>query len=136
MPKRTPLNQELYKKIKKDADKLFKEKTSAYKSMWIVRKYIKEGGTYEAGPIEKIKKNSGLERWLKEKWVDISKYDKKTKTYAPCGRKKLSEPFPICRPSIRITKETPKTVQELTKKQIKDAIVLKRKFNGKVRLAF
>ena len=40
------LNPKLYKKAKEEADKKFEDKTSAYKSMWISKKYKDLGGKY------------------------------------------------------------------------------------------
>ena len=44
------------------------------------------------------KTKGGLDRWFKEKWVDV-------KTGKPCGRKSASKSkrgYPACRPSKRI----------------------------------
>lgn len=132
MPKAIPLNLDLYNKIKRLADSKFEEKTSAYKSIWIVRNYIKAGGLYDK-PKEY---DSGLNRWLKEKWVDISKFDKKTQTYAPCGRTTKTQDYPVCRPSVRVSSKTPKTVYELTEKEKRDAIALKKKYKANVKVLF
>ena len=52
-----------------------------------------------------------LDRWFKEKWVDV-------KTGKPCGRKKgENRGYPACRPSKRISSETPKTTKEMTKEE-------------------
>ncbi len=40
------LNPKIYKKAKEEADKKFEDKTSAYKSMWISKKYKDLGGKY------------------------------------------------------------------------------------------
>lgn len=71
--------------------------------------------------------DSGLGRWFKEKWVNIAKKDKSGK-YAPCGRSK-SKPgsYPKCRPSKRVSKETPQTTKEMTAKEKKSAISQKRR---------
>ena len=56
----------------------------------------------------KSKKGSDLRRWFKEDWVDV-------KTGKPCGRKKgESRGTPYCRPSKRVSSETPKTSKEMT----------------------
>jgi hypothetical protein len=57
---------------------------------------------------------SGLTRWFKEEWVDI-------KTGKPCGRSKGEKrrSYPACRPSKRISADTPKTNKELTAKEKK-----------------
>lgn len=57
-----------------------------------------------------------LNRWFKEKWVDVSK--KVNGKHPPCGRKKAEDgSYPKCRPSKKVSKETPKTVNSYTKKE-------------------
>ena len=53
-----------------------------------------------------------LKRWFKEKWVDV-------KTGKPCGRQKgeKRKGYPACRPSKRISKDTPKTTKEMTSRE-------------------
>lgn len=52
--------------------------------------------------------HGGLDRWFAEKWVDI-------KTGEPCGRQQgENRNYPACRPSKRISSETPKTASELS----------------------
>ena len=56
-----------------------------------------------------VQKN--LNRWFKEKWVDVSRKDKDGK-HPPCGRseaKTSSKGYPKCRPSVKVTSKTPKT---------------------------
>ena len=55
------------------------------------------------------KAKGGLDRWFKEKWVDV-------KTGKPCGRQKgeKRKGYPACRPSKRVSKDTPKTAGEMT----------------------
>jgi hypothetical protein len=52
---------------------------------------------------------SGLSRWFDEEWIDI-------KTGKPCGRSagEKRRSYPACRPSRRVSEETPKTSKELT----------------------
>ena len=112
-------NPKLYKKIKskirKDVDKNNRQ-WGAYDSGRLVKEYKKAGGTYTG----KKSKNSPLNRWYKEKWINVCQLPKKV----PCGRPKIvlkswKKKFPYCRPSIRVTKSTPKTSKELTTGQIK-----------------
>ena len=60
-----PSDKDLYKRVKKMADKKFQAKTGIYKSSWIVSEYKRLGGKY----IGKKPKNSGLKRWYKEGWL-------------------------------------------------------------------
>lgn len=72
-------------------------------------------GNYIIDPSYKDKKNkqnSGLNRWFKEKWIDIC-------TGEPCGRPSESiRKYPLCRPTIKISDKTPKLFQELNLKNI------------------
>jgi hypothetical protein len=78
-----------------------------------------------------IEKESGLDRWFKEKWVDISRKDKSGK-YAPCGRSDSDKgKYPKCRPSKRVNKRTPVTTRELSEKEEKAAIRKKREVERK-----
>lgn len=112
-----PTDLELYNKIKKEIY-LKIPKNSAYRSGLIVKKYkeeyfkkYKNNNSYSG-----IKDNSkGLSRWFKEEWKT---QDNKT-TY--------SNKNDIFRPTKRITKDTPTTMKELTKKQIENAMKEKSK---------
>jgi len=108
-------NPKLYMKIKSKIKKDIKNRRwGAYDSKRLVSEYIKAGGTYSGNK----KKNSNLTRWFKEKWIDACKWPKKVS----CGRTKASSKTKVtyCRPSKIIDSKTPITVQELTKKEIKD----------------
>jgi hypothetical protein len=114
---------------KKTAQKKFKVYPSAYANAYAVQvcqgkkpdlqgKFIvdKKYSNKKISP-----KNTGLDRWFKEKWIDVC-------TGKPCGRKSKSKrKYPYCRPSKRINKQTPTTKQELTKKEIKELCEKKRK---------
>ena len=108
-----PIDIKLYNKIKLLADKKFIAKTSIYKSSWLVREYKKAGGKYTSNSSADI----GLKRWYLEKWVDLNRPIYKNKIivgYKPCGRNVNTKIYPLCRPSVRINKNTPKTYQELS----------------------
>jgi hypothetical protein len=113
-----PLDEKLYKHVKSLAKKKFKSPTGIYRSSWIVKKYKELGGKYSS----RKPKTSGLKRWYKEKWVDLKRKNKDG-TYAPCGRSTITKKskYPLCRPSIRVNKSTPKTYKELSKKIISKA---------------
>lgn len=53
--------------------------------------------------------HGGLDRWFAEKWIDV-------KTGKPCGRQtgEKRKGYPACRPSKRVSSETPKTSSELS----------------------
>lgn len=124
----TFIDKKLHEAVKKEADALFLAKTSIYKSSWITREYKKRGGRF----IGDKPKNTGLTRWFKEKWVDITRPNN-----SPCGRKKASlNNYPLCRPLNRITKDTPKTLNEINTKIITKNIKLKQKIKNKGRVSF
>tara|TARA_R110000796_G_scaffold29961_2_gene80413 strand:+ start:1206 stop:1553 length:348 start_codon:yes stop_codon:yes gene_type:complete len=110
-----PTNQKLYDRIKA---KVYKDnpKHSAYRSGQIVKQYKAAGGTYEGKKTD----TKGLGRWYKEEW----KTEKGKKTYKEGGT--------IFRPTKRITKDTPKTMGELSKKDKEKAIEEKKK-KGRVK---
>lgn len=106
-----PKDKQLYKKVSLEADKIYK-KPSAYKSGWIVKEYKKRGGEYEGK--KPTKKEDGLGRWFKEKWKDI-------------GHKS----YPVYRPTVRVSKDTPLTPKEIDPTNLKEQIKLKQKLRGK-----
>ena len=108
-----PTNKKLYQKAK---DKYSGMKHSAYKSGLVVKAYKKMGGTYSG----KKDSKKGLKRWFKEDWRTRSG----SKTYKKKGD--------IFRPTKRVTKDTPTTMSELTKKQ-KDKAEQEKKKKGKVK---
>jgi len=58
----------------------------------------------KSGNVKKTEKGPELKRWQKEKWQD-------TKTGKPCGAGGKNE---YCRPTKRVSKDTPKTKYELS----------------------
>jgi len=75
--------------------------------------------------------NEDLKRWFKEKWVDISRKDASGK-HPECGRDKASsKKYPKCRPSVRVSSETPETSGEMSGKEKKAAVKQKRSAESK-----
>jgi hypothetical protein len=69
-----------------------------------------------------------LNRWFKEKWVDVSRKDKDGK-HPPCGRSKAnksSKGYPKCRPSVKVSDKTPKTSGSMSSGQKQAATKRKR----------
>lgn len=69
-------------------------------------------------------KESNLDRWFKEEWVNVCEQD-----YPPCGRSKKEKDqaeYPYCRPLNKLPGTKVKTVSELTDKDINDLCQLKR----------
>jgi hypothetical protein len=58
----------------------------------------------ESGNVRKGEAGTSLKRWEKEKWVD-------TRTGKPCGAGGSNE---YCRPSKRVSSQTPKTKGEMS----------------------
>lgn len=117
-----PKNKELYTKIKREAKKKFLKYPSIYANSWIVNEYKKRGGKYMGSK----PKSTGLKRWYKEKWVDLNrpiKKDGRVVGYKSCGRKSASskEKYPLCRPTYIVTKRSPKTYKEISKRSISKA---------------
>jgi len=116
-----PKDQNMYNRIKR---KIYKDnpKHSAYRSGLIVKKY-KEAykKKYGAGSAYTgTKTKGGLTRWYKEDW----RTEKGKKTYKAGGS--------VFRPTKRVSKKTPATFSELSKKQIASAIKEKKR-TGKVK---
>ena len=129
--KNSPANPQLYNRVKAAAKRKFKVWPSAYASAWLVREYKKRGGKYKGKKStsrSRRSSNSGLQRWFKEKWINVCKLPKRVS----CGRPKTSvsnwkKTYPYCRPSRRVNKSTPKTAQELSKEEIRRRCRRKRK---------
>tara|TARA_R100000654_G_scaffold13466_1_gene29315 strand:- start:10 stop:396 length:387 start_codon:yes stop_codon:yes gene_type:complete len=103
MSENVPAKPALYSRVKAEAKRKFNIFPSAYASAYIVREYKKRGGTYTG----KKSKRKGIARWMREKWT--------TQDGSPCGSKKFKG-VKKCRPTVRISKETPVTWQELRAK--------------------
>jgi hypothetical protein len=134
-----PLNKSLYKRVKQMADSRFKSKTGIYKSSWIVKEYKRLGGKY-SGKKPSVK-SPGLKRWYKEKWVDLNRpiENSKGKTigYKSCGRSSANKgKYPLCRPSRKVTRGTPKTYKQLSKTSLNRAKREKRRIRGSGNIKF
>ncbi len=71
-----------------------------------------------------------LRRWFKEKWVDVSR--KVNGKHPPCGRKDANgKAYPKCRPSKKVSKETPKIASSYDKKEKKAMTTQKRRAEKK-----
>jgi hypothetical protein len=110
-----PLNKELYEKAKLIADETY-DKSSAYKSGFIVKTYKKMGGKYKNTGKEK-----DLKRWYEEGWTDVSPL-------------KTDSSYPVYRPTKRINKKTPLTVDEIDKTNLLEQSIIKQVIKGKKNL--
>ena len=105
----TPLDPELYAAVKERASSVY-SKPSAYRSAWIQRTYKSLGGEYRED--NKPKK---LRQWFKEVWRNVADKDQ----------------YPVLRPTVRVNKTTPLTVQEIDPTNLKQQIKRKQKIKGK-----
>ena len=67
---------------------------------------------------DKQARQSNLQRWFAEKWVDVCKHISGNQ-FEACGRavaKTRPKTYPYCRPTHRVDKRTPMTVDEIRKK--------------------
>ena len=128
-------NPKLYLKIKAKIQRDVKKKKrrwGAYDSGRLVREYKAAGGKYSGTKKSKTnsKTSSNLDRWYREKWIDACAWPRRKS----CGRTKASIKSKVtyCRPSIIVDSNTPKTVQELSKLQIKKRCAKKSKNPRKI----
>ena len=109
-----PTNMTLYNKIKERVKKRI-PKHSAYRSGIIVKEYKEAGGKYSGD-----KSKGKLGRWFKGDWKNQR---------GGTGYKKKGD---IYRPTKRVSKDTPTTMSELTKKE-KERAMKEKKETGRVK---
>jgi hypothetical protein len=125
-----PTNPSLWSRAKSMAKSKFKVYPSAYANGWAAKWYKSKGGGWRKG---KKKTNESddeltedLRRWFKEKWVDVSK--KVDGKHPPCGRKDADgKAYPKCRPSKKVSSETPKVASSYSKEDKKSMTQQKRR---------
>lgn len=108
MKKKIFLNTDLHEIAKMYANEKY-DRPSAYKSGYIVKLYKDLGGKFSDDNKEKP-----LKRWFNEKWQDINP-------------NKTNRSYPVYRPTIRINKNTPLTVDEVDSKNLYQQAKLKQK---------
>ena len=106
-----PTDLKLYEKVAKSIKKKY-PKHSAYRSGLLV-KFYKESFEKKYGkskkPYKGKKNKDGLTRWFKEEWKSDT------------GKTKYTSKSSVYRPTKRISKKTPATFKELSKKEIEKA---------------
>ena len=105
-----PKDKKLYDKVKRQAMEKFDRYPSIYASSWIVRTYKKLGGKYKDNKEKKT--HTGLNRWYREKWIQVIPYLTKNEVIE-CGNN--NKDGKACRPLVRRGKNTPITIKELMK---------------------
>ena len=99
-----PNDAKLYEEVKNEIYKRY-PKHSAYRSGLLVQEYKRRGGTYKG----KESQNDGLNLWFASKWLNQR---------GDVGYRFLSD---VYRPTVKVSKDTPTTFQELTPKEIEKA---------------
>lgn len=106
--KPVPTNPSLYARAKAEVYAKY-ERPGAYRSLAVVKKYKSLGGHYSGN-----KASGGLTRWEKEKWR------------APGGKKDFNHRKPgVFRPTVKVSKKTPKLLQNVSKKDRAKAVRVK-----------
>lgn len=110
----TPTNPKLYEAVKKKIMKSYK-KNSAFASGAIVKEYKRQGGKYKED-----KEPKKLKRWFEEEWVNVN----------PLLGVDKDDAYPTFRPTKKVSKDTPTTLQEIDVKELKKQYALKQKYKG------
>ena len=109
----TPTNAVEYAKIVERVKRRVARWPSAYASGMVVREYksaMAASGRPAYTDAAPKTGSTGLTRWFAEKWIDI-------RTGRPCGRAHTPGGYyPTCRPSRRVTADSPVTADEISAK--------------------
>jgi hypothetical protein len=103
----TPENLPLYAYARNQAELAY-SKPSAYRSGYTIKLYKSLGGTFKEDGLDKP-----LKSWFKEKWSDVG-----------------HQSYPVYRPTVRVNKRTPLTVDEISPENLKQQIKLKQRLKG------
>lgn len=107
------LNPNLYRRAHARVTETYGPKSSAYRSMAIVKTYKAMGGKYRRRRTTEDPakaKAKGVSRWLRERWIAVLPYLLDAKV-VECGA--LRGAPHACRPLRRVSRRTPMTVDEL-----------------------
>jgi hypothetical protein len=124
-----PTNPALWSQCLSWARSKYKVCPSAYCNGAAAKRYKSKGGGWKKKP-KNESVNEDLKRWFKEKWVDVSK--KVDGKHPPCGRKDADgKSYPKCRPSKKVSSETPKVASSYDKDEKKSMTQQKRRAEKK-----
>ena len=129
--KNIPTNPGLWSRAKSAAKSKYKVYPSAYANAYASKWYKERGGGWKKSKKKKTNEsddelNEDLRNWFKEKWVDVSK--KVDGKHPPCGRKDADgKAYPKCRPSKKVSSETPKVASSYSKEDKKKMTQQKRR---------
>jgi len=118
----TPADQSLYNEARNFIMSKYK-KNSAFASGATVKHYkqqYKQKYGEDSQPYLNDSKPKNLERWFKEKWVDVN----------PLLGVKDDNAYPVFRPTKKISSKTPTLYQEIPKSNLKEQYKLKQKIQG------
>lgn len=120
--KNIPVDKSLYERVKEEVYDIY-DRPSAYRSGFLVKKYKEEFkkiyGNRE--PYISVSDERPLERWFKEKWEDVNPMRNESS-------------YPVYRPTKRISKKTPLTINEIDKKNLLEQAALKQIIKSKKNL--
>jgi hypothetical protein len=108
----TPQDKELYAEVKTYINTIYK-KPSAYRSMAYIKEYKRRNGKFI--PDHKPK---NLLRWMKEEWKDVNP-------------NKTKKSYPVFRPTKRISRRTPLTVNEIPLNVLQKQATKKQRIKGR-----
>ena len=154
MPRRVSpkAKKRLCKRGYQTAKQRFKAYPSAYANAYAVQvcrgeKPDSRGRTFASEGYKGRSKraSTGLERWFAEKWVNVCRWPKGKHEFPPpfppCGRSHAKTggraskgAYPYCRPTVRVSKQTPKTVKEIGVKKLKEMCKKKQRVGATKRL--
>lgn len=134
--KQIPTDKALYDEIKELVKSRVEVWPSAYASGQLVTQYKKAfANRYGTSVSPYLNSDAGnkisrgdLGRWFDEVWVNVCEKDDNA-NYKPCGRNTANlDPvsYPYCRPMYRISKETPRTVDEFLSEELREMCQYKR----------
>lgn len=134
-------NKRLYARIKARIHRDLDSKGirwGVYASGRLVREYKQAGGTFAQN---NDNKKEGISRWFMQRWINVCESDP-PRRLVECGRNDATKGrYPVCRPYIRISPDTPTTYDEIPRQDIARACRNKRRnpsdilprFKGKFR---
>lgn len=107
----TPENPKLYQEVKEYINGIYK-KPSAYRSMAYMKEYKRRNGRFIPD-----RKPKNLSRWMKEEWRDVNP-------------NKTKRSYPVFRPTKRISRKTPLTVDEIPLRVLQKQATRKQRIKG------
>lgn len=106
-----PLDKRLYDEVKNEVRRRVRAWPSAYASGQVVREYKRRGGRYSGD-----RSSGNLRRWFREDWRNVCERDS-SGNYKKCAQDARGTRYPYCRPSRRVSRATPRTIDEMTESQ-------------------